>query len=221
MAVEFWVLASSIQQTGSAPGYPDVSLTNKASVGGDESSSWATAAAYYGSRPWRLIVTPASVTTQHGAITQVRLYARMFTSQAGPSQWYDDGFPWPAPHYAPFTDFGGSETYHLPETYAGNYRGIKIYGNVNRNNPGVWAPNTVAWDITSQASWSDSVIAAMKFGIACDNGVIAYNQYSGLNEATYGSMSAPLFHVSQLVLRVNADDPPPAAALVNQGMIGE
>jgi hypothetical protein len=222
VAVEFFVTAASCYQSGQLPGYVSASPLNKGYLSGiDDTDAWAHGASYYGSAVWRIACTPNAVGTQHGTINQVRLYSRFFTSQAGPPQWYDDGFPWPAPHYAPFVRIAGTSTYYTPESYASIFRGVKVLGNYNANNPGAWGPTTVAWDITSLATWTDAVINAMTYGVSGDGEVLAYNRNAGYCEATYGTMTAPNHRISQLVLRVNADDPPPAAALINQGMVGE
>lgn len=210
-------------QAGTYPGAQSVSGVNKLAATGvdDTVAVWSAACGYQLVNSWRLTASPGIITVPHGAITQVRLYARMYLKQDGQDYWSDDSFPWPRPHYAQFVKINGVYTWRTAESYGGYQVGTKVLGNLNANNPGTWGPTTVAWDITALASWTDSLVNTMQWGLACDGADLGGTVRAGLNVATYLPMTNSEHRVSQLVVRVTADDPPVPPPLINQGMVGE
>ena len=74
-------------------------------------------------------------------------------------------------------------------------------------------PKEIAWDITAKRpSWTDAELVAARWGLAAhsnDAGVVGGTWYmSGVPQGANNNATQPRWNVSQLVLRVTADDPP-------------
>lgn len=222
MAVKFWVPAATtvLWQQGVGDQSVDGSMLNKQSV--DPASIDDTSCLQWGgsitsaARPWKLKCTTGTVSTSHGGITSVKLHARIFMSNNGSFSW---GFSTYAAYVAPF--FAPPSTarqYSIPQTVNDGGTILSVgYAFTNGHNwnvggePDPYVLNTTGWNITALASWDNSKLSSCEIGLSMDElqDVLGTNQLGGWMpiDGPYGT--TPKWNVSQLILEVDANDPPP------------
>jgi hypothetical protein len=211
VAVKFWVPVATATVRGSGIG---VSALNKqvAPPGDiDETDRVSIAEA---TRKWRLQGYPGAVAVSHGGITKVQLHARIYVSNNGTFSW---DFSGNEAYVAPYVKVGGSTYYSLPDVVNYGYNiwcGHAFTNGWNFNIAGEPTSKHISWDITSKASWDNDALSGCEFGLAMDEAQVGGSAFylSGFMPMEGAGGATPRFNVSQLILEVDAADPPPSFA---------
>jgi hypothetical protein len=216
MAVKFWVAPSVayVRQNG-ADTQVSVSPLSKAtavdaSIDDDDRIDIANPASL-----WRLKATAPTVTTSHGAITSVKLHARIYMSNTGTFSWDFSSYDaFVAPYIKPS---GLTRKWSLPnwvnipaQTFVGH--SFQNGHNFNQSiDPGAFA---ITWDVTGLYTWGsdNTLLSSCEFGLAMDEEDL-YSEVGFFSNAGWMPIdgpagSTPRWNISQLILEVDANDPP-------------
>lgn len=217
--MKFWVPAATATVRGGAVNAAPLDKRVAPPGAIDEANRVAIGSA---NQNWRLAGHPGAVTVNHGGITKVTLHGRIYLSNNGASTW---DFSVNQPFVAPYVIVDGTAHYFTPDA---------------RSDPGYWVwsgqafdaqfnwyrypglqpvsfhigPTNTGWDITSFAAWDNTKLAACEFGLSMDQQLIGGNSayVSGQRPHPNAGANSPAYNVSQLILEVDATDPPPVYA---------
>jgi hypothetical protein len=103
-------------------------------------------------------------------------------------------------------------TYSLPDAVS---PGVNVgYDFVDKtwnfNVPGQPTSEQITWDVTALAAWDNTKLAACEFGLSMDEESLPGFDNAGWRPNTGPAGSTPRYNVSQLILEVDAADPPPS-----------
>lgn len=234
MAVKFWVPAASTILAQNGDSAIDGSALNKQTLVEASIDDAVRVSIAQPTSLWRLKCTAGTVGTAHGAITSVKLHARIYVSNTGPAAWdFETYGPYVAPYMKPT---GSGRAWSLPLTITSDavYRVGYIlgYGTANSaydyvhnwNQAGEPFAYHLSWTITSDGNYgynaaffgsNDAKLNGCEFGISVnEQDLFPIGEYP-INNSKAGWMpiqgaggSTPRWNVSQLILEVDADDPP-------------
>jgi len=216
MAVKFWVAPSVayVRQNG-VDTQVSVSPLSKATVvdaniDDDDRIDIAQPA-----NLWRLKATAPTVTTSHGAITSVKLHARIYMSNTGTFSWDFSSYDaFVAPYIKPS---GQTRKWTLPNWVnlpQQTFVGISFQNGHNFNQPGDPSPKVISWDVTSLYTWGsdNALLSSCEFGLSMDEedlySALGFFANAGWMPIEGPSGSTPRWNISQLILEVDAADPP-------------
>lgn len=202
MAVKFWVAPNTATVRGY--GIDPSPLAKQVTTGGalDETDRVEIG------QPdtlWRLRGYPGAVDASHGGITKVTLHARIYMSNTGSFSW---DFSTNNAFVAPYVVTGGATTYDLPDWIGSLFAGYSFDNGYNWNTGGQPVSKHIDWDITSVTSWTNLLLAGCEFGLALDEAYVSANHSAGYMPLDGPAGSTPRWNVSQLILEVDAADPP-------------
>jgi len=214
MAVKFWVAPATATVRGSGIG---VAPLNKQVAPPGEIDETDRVSIGQADNLWRLRAWPGSVGVEHGGITKVTLHGRIYMSNNGPFVW---DFSTNDAYVAPYVVVDGVATYFTPDWVNVPYQlyvGQGYQNGWNFNQQGQptsfkIGPAHVGWDVTALAAWTNAKLAACEFGLSMDEASLGTYYRAGYMPINGPAGTTPRYNISQLILEVDAADPPPSYA---------
>lgn len=212
MAVKLWIPGATGTMNGSGVDVSPLGRSSKWTTGDIDETDRVTVGAS-GRSEFDLRVVSGAVSTPIGDVTGIKMHFRIYYSNNGPVALDDSSF---LGYVAPYFVLDGSTYWNCPDVdFPGGVQSFMGYYfssfTHNFNLPGEPVAKVCEWDIGALGlTWDATKLSSLTFGLAMKGDYLGPNpfRYSGWAPDPGGGGNTPRYNFTQLVLEVDADDPP-------------